>query len=283
MGRELFDRVPQFTAVERQANELLGYSLRGVCLDPPGEKLRDTRFVQPCLYTVNALHYYDARAKGLQADFLAGHSLGEYNALLAADVFGFLDGLKLVQKRATITADAGPGAMAAVVGLAPESVSRVLQEPGLHGVDLANINAPDQVVLSGPPDDIARAERPCKAAGARLFIRLPVNAAFHSRYMRRASEEFARCFESIELRAPRCTVISNVTGRPYPLGPDTGALSDLLVKHLYSPVRWLQTVRFLSDGGVDTFKELGPGRVLTRLVEQICAAPAARATAVGAV
>src|SRR5438552_3607941 len=163
MGGSLFDEITEFTSVESQANAALGYSVRELCQEDPENRLNLTEYTQPALYTANALHYYNLSAQGIRPDAVAGHSLGEYNALLAAGAFDFLTGLRLVQRRGELMAEARNGAMAAVIGLEAERIAPTLRESGLSGIDVANYNAPLQTVISGPADEIRRAARPLEA------------------------------------------------------------------------------------------------------------------------
>jgi malonyl CoA-acyl carrier protein transacylase len=278
MGQDLFDEIPQFAAAEREVDELLGYSVRKLCLEDANKQLSQTQYTQPCLYVVNALHYYKAMADGKQPSYLAGHSLGEYNALMAAGAFDFMTGLRLVQKRGELMAEAKNGAMAAVVGLSPEAVMRLVAANRLTGLDLANYNSPLQTVVSGQAEDIQRAGPIMEQAGAKLYMPLPVSAAFHSRYMADAAEAFDKFLAGFEFRSLTVPVVSNVTGQAYP--PDkTGSLvRSLLVKQIVRPVLWTQSVRFLLGKGASTFAETGPGEVLTRLIGQIREAIPSRAS-----
>jgi malonyl CoA-acyl carrier protein transacylase len=278
MGQDLFDAIPQFVSAEREVDALLGYSVRKLCLEDENKQLSQTQFTQPCLYVVNALHYYKAMADGEQPSYLAGHSLGEYNALMAAGAFDFMTGLRLVQKRGELMAEAKNGAMAAVVGLSPEAVMRLVAANRLTGLDLANYNSPLQTVVSGQAEDIQRAGPIMEQAGAKLYMPLPVSAAFHSRYMADAAEAFDKFLAGFEFRSLTVPVVSNVTGQAYP--PDkTGSLvRSLLVKQIVRPVLWTQSVRFLLGKGASTFAETGPGEVLTRLIGQIREAIPGRAS-----
>jgi malonyl CoA-acyl carrier protein transacylase len=278
MGQDLFDEIPQFVSAEREVDELLGYSVRKLCLEDANKQLSQTQYTQPCLYVVNALHYYKAMADGEQPSYLAGHSLGEYNALMAAGAFDFMTGLRLVQKRGELMAEAKNGAMAAVVGLSPEAVMRLVAANRLTGLDLANYNSPLQTVVSGQAEDIQRAGPIMEQAGAKLYMPLPVSAAFHSRYMADAAEAFDKFLAGFEFRSLTVPVVSNVTGQAYP--PDkTGSLvRSLLVKQIVRPVLWTQSVRFLLGKGASTFAETGPGEVLTRLIGQIREAIPGRAS-----
>lgn len=269
MGKNLFDSVAQFVSIEREIDRLLGYSLRDACLNDPQGRLKDTACTQPCLYVINALHYFRAIEGGERPHFLAGHSLGEYNALLAAGAFDLLTGLRLVQKRGELMAQARAGGMAAVVGLPEDRVAQILREGGFDTVDVANYNAPSQVVISGPTQDIARAQAVFERAGATLFVPLAVSGAFHSRYMTDASLAFARFLEPFTIGELRTPVLSNVTGELYPTHDATTVVKSCLVKQMTSPVRWTEGIRHLLARGVTSFKELGPGNVLTRLIQQI--------------
>lgn len=269
MGQELFDEVNEFVAVEHQIDQCLGYSVRKLCLEDTDNRLKETQYTQPCLYVVNALHYYKAVLQGERPSFLAGHSVGEYNALLAAGAFDFLTGLRLVQKRGELMAQAKNGGMAAVIGLNASHIPQVFRENGLSSLDIANYNSPLQTVISGPLDEIKRAGPIFEKAGARLYFPLPVSAAFHSRYMVEASEAFARFLASFSFMDLKIPVISNVTGHPYPEGHPSATIRSLLVRQMTRPVRWMQTVRYLLEKGATSFKELGPGTVLTKLAQKI--------------
>lgn len=269
MGKDLFDTVNEFRTLEHQIDALLGYSVRQLCLEDPGNRLKETQYTQPCLYVVNWLHYLRAISAGKRAQFAAGHSLGEYNALLSAGVFDFLTGLRLVKRRGELMAQAKNGAMAAVVGLTGERVGAVLREHGFTRLDIANYNSPQQVVLSGDAQEIDKAKAAFTAAKAQMYFPLPVSAAFHSRYMEQAALTFESFLSSIEFGPPKLAVMSNVSGLPYGSNSSSAEIRSLLVKQIYNPVQWMQSIRYLIHQGVDTFTELGPGDVLARLTKQI--------------
>lgn len=269
MGAELFDTVPEYREVEREVDALLGYSMRGLCLEDPDGRLRQTQYTQPALYVVNALHFYAARREGVRPDFLAGHSLGEYDALHAAGVFDFLTGLRLVQKRGALMSQAENGGMAAVIGIAALDVMQILRDAGLAELDVANYNAPSQTILSGPRDVIARAQPIFERAGAQAYVPLPVSAAFHSRYMEAAAHEFAAFLDGFAFAPPVTPVVANISALPYPRSGADDAVRAALVRQITQPVLWTQTMRYLLDRTVDSFVEMGPGRVLTNLVPQI--------------
>lgn len=276
MGGELFD-LADYAAIEAQVDALLGYSLRQLCLHDAA-RLADTRYTQPCLYMVNALHGLRAQREGAAPDCYAGHSLGEYNALHAAGAFDLLTGLRLVQKRGELMAQARGGAMTAVLGLESGRIAETLLAHGLDAVDIGNYNAPTQTVLSGPPQEIDRATQLFEAAGA-TCVRLAVGGAFHSRLMHDAALDYAQFLDGVEFGRLQRPVISNVTGTFYPAQAPAAVIASLLVRQIVRPVLWVKCVRSLLDAGADTFLEAGPGNVLTRLVAQIRAAAATPAPA----
>jgi malonyl CoA-acyl carrier protein transacylase len=269
MGQDLFDEIPQFVSAEREIDALLGYSVRKLCLEDASKQLSQTQYTQPCLYVANALHYYKALAAGDEPRYLAGHSLGEYNALMAAGAFDFITGLRLVQKRGELMAKAKNGAMAAVIGLSSEAVMRFVAENQLTALDVANYNSPTQTVVSGLAEDIQRAGPLAEKAGAKLYMPLPVSAAFHSRYMTEAAETFDKFLGAFEFRSLTTPVVSNVTGQTYPPDSTGNIVRSLLVKQIVRPVLWMQSIRFLLSKGASKFTETGPGDVLTRLIGQI--------------
>jgi malonyl CoA-acyl carrier protein transacylase len=269
MGQGLFDEVPEYARVEKDVNMILGYSMRELCLEDADGRLKQTQFTQPSLYVVNALHYYKAVSQNTRPDYLAGHSLGEYNALLAAGVFDFLTGLRLVKKRGELMSKARNGSMGAVIGLGSSMITKVMQDNGLASIDIANFNSPSQIVVSGPVDDIKRAGPIFEKGGARMFMPLPVSAAFHSRYMADAAKDFADFLAPMSFAAPKTPVVANVTAQPYPAGNASESVKSLLVKQIDHSVQWTQSIRLLIGQGVTEFTEIGPGRVLTSMVQQI--------------
>ncbi|WP_315823372.1 ACP S-malonyltransferase [Paraflavitalea speifideaquila] len=260
MGENLF---PAFPALTDRASELLGYSIKELCLDPANRNLNLTQYTQPALYVVNALAYLQLKEEtGQIPDFVAGHSLGEYNALFAAEALDFETGLRLVQKRGALMAMMKDGSMAAVKGLSEEEIKYVLQRHGLDEIDVANYNSQNQIVLSGPKELINRSGHYFEAAGASLYFVLNVSGAFHSRYMLPARQEFELYLQQFHFQAPRIPVVSNVEAALYHQDKIRSLLADQLIK----PVRWTDSVLFLSNQGSITFKEVGPGDVLTKLV-----------------
>jgi malonyl CoA-acyl carrier protein transacylase len=269
MGQGLFDEVREYAAVEKDVDRILGYSLRKLCLEDPDNRLKETEFTQPSLYVVNALHYYKAVSQGTQPAYVAGHSLGEYNALLAAGVFDFLTGLRLVKKRGELMSQAKNGGMGAVIGLGALMIAKVIRESGLANIDVANFNSPSQTVVSGRVDDIRRAGPFFEKAGAQMYIPLQVSAAFHSRYMADAARAFADFLAPMSFAPSRIPVVANVTAQPYPTDKVSASVKSLLANQITHSVQWAQSIRFLIAQGVTQFSEMGPGNVLTRMVQQI--------------
>jgi malonyl CoA-acyl carrier protein transacylase len=266
-AEEIFDAVPEFAALESSIDDVLGFSVRRLCLEGGDELLNDIRYAHPALYVINALRYRRVACETERARYLAGHSLGEFNALLAAEAFDLLTGLRLVKKRSELIAAAPPGAMAAIIGLEPLRVAEVLRRDACAGADVAHYNSPSQTTIAGPAMVIRRAGLEFEAAGA-MYLPLDIRIALHSRGLRRAAEDFSAFMSSIEIAPPKATVISNVTARPYPEG--SAAVRELLKRHVTEPVNWVDTIRFLMNAGVSVFKEIGPGDVLTRLLLQFC-------------
>ncbi|MCW8193957.1 ACP S-malonyltransferase [Proteobacteria bacterium 005FR1] len=270
MGAELFDQVPEFHKVEEEIDELLGYSIRELCVNDPDDQLSLTQYTQPALYVVNALHYFKRRAEGVTPDYLAGHSLGEYNALLAGGAFDFVTGLKMVQKRGELMAQAKDGGMAAVIGLSADEINKVLHDNAvLSGIDVANYNSPAQTVISGPLYELEEGQALFKAAGAKLYKILPVSAAFHSRYMEGAANQFGEFLTDFTFNSLQTPVVANVTGKPYPTENPNQVIRESLVRQIAASVHWTESIRYLKSLGEVDFEEVGPGSVLTKLIKQI--------------
>ena len=262
MGASLFD---EFEDLTRSADSILGYSIRSLCLEDPDNLLDQTQYTQPAMYVVNALSYYRKRREtGLVPDFVAGHSLGEYNALLAAQAFDFETGLRLVHKRGELMGRASGGGMAAVLNASEKEIRTILKENGLDSVDLANFNTPSQIVISGRAEDI-KAAQSLFQAGNHLFISLKTSGAFHSRYMEPARAEFSEFLAEIPISEPRIPVISNVTARAY----GNHLIKENLTKQIVSAVLWSDTVEHLLGYPEMEFDEVGHGDVLTKLLRKI--------------
>ena len=263
MGAGLFDR---FRHLTEQADAILGYSIRELCLDDPRDELGKTRYTQPALYVVNAMSYY-ARMEdtGAAPDAVAGHSLGEFNALLAAGCFDFETGLKLVRKRGELMGQVSGGAMAAVMNASKDEIEKRLREAGLRNVYLANYNTPSQIVISGLYDEIAQAEALFQEGKMRYYP-LATSGAFHSAFMADAMAQFKDFIQGFAFSAPAIPVIANVTARPYA----AETMLETLASQIASTVRWSESIQYLLAQGLARgeeaeFEELGNGDVLTRM------------------
>jgi [acyl-carrier-protein] S-malonyltransferase len=269
MLQELYQSQPAAKAVLDQVNGVLGRDLLATIFSGPEEALKDTANTQPALYAAGLAVQACLTEAGLKADYLAGHSLGEYCALQAAGVFSFADGLKLVQARATAMAEAAqaqPGTMAAILKMADVDVEALCSEASAAGpVQPANYNCPGQLVISGSEAGVAKAMELAKPKGGRA-IALPVSGPFHSQAMRPAGEKLKAAFAGATWAEPRLPVIANVNAAPVAGVADIQAK---LVAQVSGAVRWTQTIQYLRSQGVERFVEVGPGKVLSGLVKKI--------------
>jgi trans-AT polyketide synthase, acyltransferase and oxidoreductase domains len=265
MGGDLFDDFPELVA---QADKILGYSIVELCLQNPNRQLLKTQFTQPALYVVSCLSYLKALENGQsRPDFFAGHSLGEYVALFAADVYGFATGLRLVKRRGKLMSHASGGTMAAVKEFSKERIEAILWDNGLTGIDFANYNTPTQIVLSGPKDEILKAKTYFEEEREESYFLLNVSAPFHSRYMEPVTKKFAVSLEDVTFSPPSIPVIANRNARPY--GNDMESIKQNLLQQIQSSVQWVESIHYLMGQGVTQFEEIGPGDVLTKLVKAI--------------
>jgi malonyl CoA-acyl carrier protein transacylase len=262
MGGSLFSEFPDIIT---QANRILGYSIVDLCLQNPSEQLNQTQYTQPAIYVVNALQYMKKATKNHKPDYVAGHSLGEYNALLAANVIDFESGLRLVQKRGELMSKATGGGMAAIIGIKGTEVETIIEQQGLTDVSIANYNSYTQTVISGPRNAVYATQQLFEQAGASLFIPLQVSGAFHSAHMGAATQQFAHFLDNFKFNAPSIPVIANINAKPYQ--PDT--IKSLLIQQTTHPVQWTKTVEYLLAQGECDFYEIGPGMVLSGLINRI--------------
>ncbi len=263
MGARLFTSFPEITAI---ADDLLGYSIKTLCIDDPDQLLNQTQYTQPALYTVNALMYLE-KIKHINClpTFVAGHSLGEYNALLAAGVFDFSTGLQLVKKRGELMSQAIGGSMAAVVGLTKKEILSVLDHLELKSVVIANDNSYTQFVISGIKNEVEQAQIAYKQAGAILVLPLKTSGAFHSSAMQSAQLEFECFLKKFQFSYPSISTIANYTAEPY-LNDN---IAHNLAQQMTHPVRWTEIINTLLAQGETEFTEIGPGKVLMGLLQQI--------------
>ena len=270
MGRSLAESNAAAKAAFAEADAALGFSLSALCFDGPEAELVLTANTQPAILTTSVAAWRVLDAQGIAPDYVAGHSLGEYSALVAAGSLSLRDAVPLVRRRGTYMQEAVPvgvGAMAAILGLASEAVrSACLEAAQGQVVSEANLNAPGQVVIAGHADAVDRAIAACKAAGAQRAIKLPVSAPFHCALMMPAQERLASDLAALAFADLRFPLVNNVAGRVSRSGP---ACRDNLVRQVSAPVLWTTVVETLAGEGVSRFVEVGPGSVLTGLVKKI--------------
>jgi [acyl-carrier-protein] S-malonyltransferase len=270
MGADLVAAYPESRAVFAQANAVLGYDLAALCFGGPQEALTETRHAQPALlaHAVAVLRVLESR--GVRPAVVAGHSVGEYAALVAAGVLDFEAALRIVRRRGELMFASGveqPGTMAAIVGLEPGAVLAACSAAAALGVcDLANLNAPDQIVISGAVPAVEDAMRRCEAAGAKLVRRLAVSGAFHSALMREPAAELAAYLLEFAFGDAAVPVVANVTATPETRG---AVLRDLVARQIAAPVRWAESMRALRGCWPGPALELGPGAVLKGLLRRI--------------
>jgi [acyl-carrier-protein] S-malonyltransferase len=269
MGRALADRFPAAAAIFDEADRALDEPLSRVIFDGPAETLMLTEYTQPAILTASIAAWRVLSDHGVTPAFVAGHSLGEYSAHVAAGTLDFADAVRLVRNRGRYMQDAvpvGAGAMAAVLGLDEAAVLQACAE-GAEGevVSPANLNGGGQIAIAGTAGAVARAGERARALGARRVIPLKVSAPFHCALMRPAQERLAPELRAARARDPRIPVVANVDARPR---TTAGAAIDALIAQVSSPVRWADTVTWLASAGVTTYIEVGPGTVLSGLVRK---------------
>lgn len=270
MGRDLYDAFPEARDVFSRADAALDRPLSAIIFEGPEEELLQTINAQPAILVTSLACLAAAKAVNpLLAKppvFVAGHSLGEYTALVASGALDFEDGLRLVQKRGTLMQQAGeanPGTLAAILGLREQEVEAVCRETG---AEICNINSETQIVVGGSHPAVARAMDLAKARGARRTMALKVSAAFHSSLMQPAAERMRQELDRVEFREPTVALVANVSGAPI---DSAEALRDELSMQVRQAVRWQQSVEYMVNAGVRTFVEIGPGKVLTGLTKTI--------------
>lgn len=267
MGQAACAAFPEGVQYFERANEVLGYDLRALCWNGPEAELTNTLHAQPALLTTGVISAAWATGRGLKAEMTAGHSLGEYAALVAAGALGFEEALKLVQRRAQLMSEAKSGAMAAVIGLDDEAALAFVDAVRGDGVLVAaNFNAPGQVVISGATPAVEAALQQARPRGAKMAIKLPVSGAFHSPLMEDAGREMQALIEAAPFRDAQIPVYQNTTAQGATAAAD---LKAALIPQMTSPVRWTQTIRNMAAAGATQFHELGTGNVLAGLLKRI--------------
>jgi [acyl-carrier-protein] S-malonyltransferase len=271
MGKELYLNFKKAKDVFEEASDACGIDIGKIAFEGPEGELNLTANTQPAILAVSiaALEILKSE-KGLDADFLAGHSLGEYTALVHSGVLSFSDAVKVVRKRGVLMQEAvpvGDGAMAAILGMNKEDVERVCKEASNEGeVSPANFNSPGQIVIAGRKEAVEKAVELSRESGARRAIMLPVSVPSHCALMSGASESLRKELNALEAGGIGIPVISNVDACPY---PSKDAFVEILVRQLSSPVRWDESIIYLKEQGVDEMIEVGPGKVLSGLVKRI--------------
>lgn len=268
MGKELYDSNPDAAKYFDDANEILGIDLKAIMFEGPEEKLKQTEFTQPAIFLHSVALFKTLDAK---PDMVAGHSLGEFSALVACGAVSFEDALKIVRRRGELMQQAGtdnPGTMAAVIGMDDDAVENVCadaSEATGKEVIAANYNCPGQLVISGHKEAVEKAVELAKENGARMAMMLPVSGAFHSSLMQPAYDGLKEQLEQLEIQKPNCPIYSNYTAKPT---TDSKEIRSNLLNQLLNPVRWTQTLNNMNANGADLFVEVGPGKVLQGLVKR---------------
>lgn len=267
MGKELYDTLPAAKKLLNKACDILGYDLKGLLLEGPQDKLTDTQYAQPAIYTCSAMYLEKIKIDGIDYEVVAGHSLGEYNALLAAGVFDFETGLKLVAERGkAMSSMNGKGIMAAVLGLTEDELAPLM----VPGVVMANLNSKTQIVISGTEDGINTIGEKLVVNENVKFKKLQVSAAFHSPQMAEAAKTMQEKLIKTTFQEPKCTVIPNVTGRAT---REIGEIRRCLIEQIIGQVRWVDTIMSMKNAGVDILYEVGYGDVLKKLNKTITFRP----------
>lgn len=268
MGKDLYESSEEAKAMFEKANEILGYRITDIMFEGTDEELKQTKVTQPAVFLHSVIL---AKVLGLQPDMTAGHSLGEFSALVVAGALSFEDGLKLVYQRATAmqkACEAAPSTMAAIIGLPDETVEQIcseVSEPGNEVVG-ANYNCPGQIVISGNIEAVNTACEKLKAAGAKRALPLKVGGAFHSPLMQPAKDELQQAIEATEFHTPSCPVYQNVDAQAH---TDAAEIKQNLIAQLTASVRWTQEVQNMIAAGATEFTECGPGKALQGMIVKI--------------
>jgi [acyl-carrier-protein] S-malonyltransferase len=274
MVKDLFDKYPVARDLVEKADKALGFSISNICFDGPAETLKETRYTQPALFLHSAVAYNLVK-DNMEFSVVAGHSVGEYAALYAAEVISFEDAIKLVALRGQLMFTAGedePGTMMAVMGADDEKVEAACAELTENGngnvVVAANYNCPGQLVVSGSAEYLRANAAAFKAAGAKIVKELPVSGAFHSPLMKPAKEKLAEAINNIDFKDAKVPVYSNVYAKPI---SNASEIKEALIAQLTAPVKWTQSLQAMDADGITDFVELGPGNVLQGLVKRTLA------------
>ncbi|SNZ09033.1 [acyl-carrier-protein] S-malonyltransferase [Persephonella hydrogeniphila] len=269
MGKDVYDKFPEIQELYEKVNEKLGFDLKKIIFEDE-EKLNLTQYTQPALVltSYSLLYALWKNKPDFIPDYTAGHSLGEFTALVCADSIDIVDAVWITHIRGKLMQEAvpeGAGGMAAIIGLSSDEIEKVLKN--INGiVEIANYNSPEQTVISGEKEAVEKAMEVLKEKGAKKVVPLAVSVPAHSSLLRDKAEEFKRYLNEIQIKDAKIPVISNITATPI---KEADEIKKELGKHFYSPVRWVQSVEFMAKNGVDTFVEIGPKKVLTGLIRRI--------------
>lgn len=270
MGKEIAESFPESMEIFKKADKRLGYTLSDLCFEGPEDKLKITYFTQPALLTTSIAILEAFKNSGIKADYTAGHSLGEYSALVCAEAISFEDAVWLVEKRGQYMAEAvppGEGTMAAILGLPEENIEALCKEASKVGlVEPANYNCPGQLVIAGKTEGIREAIRIAKDFGAKRGMELAVSGPFHSSLLEPASHKLLKAMDEVTFFDPKTKVVANVSAEEVGSKEE---IKDALFNQVNNSVKWEQSVRYMINQGVDTFIEIGSGKVLTGLVKKI--------------
>ncbi|MDP8213858.1 MAG: ACP S-malonyltransferase [Candidatus Euphemobacter frigidus] len=268
MGREI-SRTPIGEKLFFKADEIAGFPLSSLCFEGPEEELTQTDNTQPAIVTVSAIVFHLLNEKGIKPEMVAGHSLGEYSALVVAGSLSFIDAVRLVRIRGELMRDATrtiAGGMAAIIGLTPQAVEDICREANSVGiVQATNYNSPIQTAISGEKAGLEKAIELATERGAKRALMLPVSAPFHSSLMDPVAEKFRAELEATELKDAEVPVIANVTAEPE---TNEAEIRGNLIRQINAPVHWTETIQYMIARGIDTFVEVGPGKVLTGLLKK---------------
>jgi [acyl-carrier-protein] S-malonyltransferase len=270
MGRDLAENFPESRAVFEEADGAVGFSISKLCFEGSEEELKQTQNTQPAILTVSVAAYRAIEKRGVTPDFVAGHSLGEYSALVAVGALDFASAVKLVRDRGKYMQEAvptGEGAMAAILGLSPSDVADICKKAADHAVvSPANLNSPEQTVISGAAAAVKRAVEIASQSGAKRAVVLPVSAPFHCALMESAQKRLEPELRAAAFSALKVPLITNVDAEAIKSGEEA---RDALIRQVTMPVRWLDSMHELIESGVTIFVEVGPGKVLSGLLRQI--------------
>jgi [acyl-carrier-protein] S-malonyltransferase len=269
MGKDIYEHYPVAKEVFQQASDAIGYDVANLCFNGPVEELNRTFRTQPCILTVSSALNSVLKEKGIQPSVVAGHSLGEYSALVAADVMSLKDSVSLTEKRGRFMQEAvpeGKGLMAAILGLEREKVDEICNSLISGYAAAANYNCPGQIVIAGEKTGVEEAMELCKSAGAKRAIALAVSVPSHCKLMTGASERLGELLRTIELKDPFIPLVNNADAKFLKTAEE---LKPSLIRQLNSPLLWEDSIKAIYASGIDIFIEVGPGKVLTGLIKRI--------------